>query len=197
MSPEDRREAIIVATTQLVLDVGPDVSTRQIADACGLAEGTLFRVFDSKRDILTAVVEHITDPSEMIAEIAAMPTGRPLPDVLADYVTVIASAIARISSVMAALHSEFGRERPHGPPPGADKSRFLEDQARLTAAMSELLASHADALRVDPYTSAAFIQTVVFASGFPALGEKISDRAVLTDLLVHALVKEPPCSTTH
>ena len=55
MSPEDRRQAIISATTDLVLEHGPAATTRQIADACGIAEGTLFRVFESKDDILAAV----------------------------------------------------------------------------------------------------------------------------------------------
>jgi AcrR family transcriptional regulator len=45
MAPDDRRRAIVAAVVPLLLEHGDDVSTRQIADAAGIAEGTIFRVF--------------------------------------------------------------------------------------------------------------------------------------------------------
>lgn len=197
MAPEERRQAIIDATTQLVLDVGPDITTRQIADACGLAEGTLFRAFESKRHILKAVVEHIIDPAGILARIAALPDNQPLPDVIAALVDSIDSAMRRVRSVMAALHNQLREDRPHGPPNDQDRNQFFERQAQLTGAMTSVLAPYADELRVAPDVAAAFIQTTVFASALPMVGEKIDDRTILTDLLTHALVKEPTCSTTH
>ena len=85
MSPEDRRQAIISATTDLVLEHGPAATTRQIADACGIAEGTLFRVFESKDDILAAVVEHLLDPTFVTPETQAIPP----PDPQEDAVTAV------------------------------------------------------------------------------------------------------------
>lgn len=197
MSPEDRRQAIIDATTQLVLEFGPEVSTRQIADACGLAEGTLFRVFESKRDILRAVVEHIIDPVVIVDEIRSFPEGLSLTDVVAALVATVDTASKRIRSVMAAMHSQLGGEKHHGPPSAKDHDKFIERHTQLVSAMASVLAPHADQLRVDAEVAAAFIQTSVFASGIPMLGTRIADRTILTDLLVHALVKEPPCSAMH
>lgn len=197
MAPEERRQAIIDATTQLVLDIGPEVTTRQIADACGLAEGTLFRAFDSKRDILKAVVDHIIDPAGIVARLASLPENQPLPEVIAALVDSVDSAMRRIRSVMAALHSQLREDRPHGPPHDQDRNKFFERHAQLMGAMSEVLVPYTDELRVDPDVAAAFIQTTVFASALPMVSTKIDDRVVLTDLLIHALVKEPPCSTTH
>jgi AcrR family transcriptional regulator len=197
MAPEDRRQAIVEATTQLVLDFGPEVSTRQIADACGLAEGTLFRVFESKRDILKAVVEHIIDPAVIIDEIHSLDEGLSLPEVIAGLVAAVDSASQRIRSVMAALHSQMGGDRPAGPPHAKDHDKFIERHTQLGNAMASVLSPHADQLRVDAEVGAAFIQTSVFASGIPMLGTRIADRTILTDLLVHALVKEPPCSAMH
>ena len=48
MSPDERRAALIDATLPLLLEHGRGVTTRQIAEAAGVAEGTIFRVFDSK-----------------------------------------------------------------------------------------------------------------------------------------------------
>jgi AcrR family transcriptional regulator len=195
MAPEDRRQAIIEATTQLVLEHGPDLSTRQIADACGLAEGTLFRAFDSKSAILKAVVEQILDPVSIVSEVTDIRRDLTAAETVAELVDAVDRAGRRIRSVMMALHSEKGTEPHRG---HHDKAQFLERHATLIEAMAATLAPHTDQLRVDPETAATFIQTTVIATGMPMLvGGRLADRPTLTDLLVHALVKEPSCTTTH
>ena len=49
MSPDDRRRAIVAALVPLIVERGGEVSTREIAQAAGIAEGTIFRVFADKR----------------------------------------------------------------------------------------------------------------------------------------------------
>src|SRR5665647_631471 len=105
MSPEDRRQAIISATTDLVLEHGPEATTRQIADACGIAEGTLFRVFESKDDILAAVVEQLLDPRFLIDDIEAISPMDDVADTVRALVAVVDAATTRIRSVMMALHT--------------------------------------------------------------------------------------------
>lgn len=196
MSPDERRLAIIDATTDLVLEHGPAASTRQIADACGIAEGTLFRVFESKDEILAAVVEQLLDPRFVIEEIDATPPSDNAADIVRALVTVAAASTTRIRSVMMALHAaqnDTDRRRPHGL---HDKTKFFEDQVAIGAAMAAVLSPHEGELRVDAETAASFIRTTAFANSLPGL-PKLNDPLVFTDLLVHALVKEPACTTTH
>ena len=195
MSPEDRRQAIISATTDLVLEHGPAATTRQIADACGIAEGTLFRVFESKDDILAAVVEQLLDPKFVIDEIEAVVPTAAAADTVRALAAVIRESTTRIRSVMMALHSaqtDTDRRGNHGP---RDKNKFFDDQAAIGEAMAHVLSAHSEELRVDPGTAAAFIRMTVFAGNLPMVSHP-TDPQVFTDLLVHALVKEPACSIT-
>ncbi|HEY5483980.1 MAG TPA: TetR/AcrR family transcriptional regulator [Propionibacteriaceae bacterium] len=196
MSPEDRRQAIISATTDLVLEHGPAATTRQIADACGIAEGTLFRVFESKDDILAAVVEQLLDPKFLIDDIEAISAEDNVVDTVRALVAVVDAAAKRVRSVMMALHTAQDamdrRRNHHGP---GDKNRFIEGQAAVVTAMAGVLSPYADDLRVDPESAASFIQITVFASSLPS-GTKFRASSIFTDLLVHALVKEPACPVT-
>ena len=56
MPVDERRAAIARATLPLIAAHGHEVTTRQIADAAGVAEGTLFRVFDDKEAMIDAAV---------------------------------------------------------------------------------------------------------------------------------------------
>src|SRR3954453_14923350 len=62
LAPEDRREAIVDAVLPLVVAEGGQVTTRQIADAAGIAEGTIFRAFPDKRALFLAVAERAVAP---------------------------------------------------------------------------------------------------------------------------------------
>ena len=63
MAPDDRRKAIVDVVVPLLLDHGGEVSTRQIAEAAGIAEGTIFRVFPDKNALWLAVAERTLDPA--------------------------------------------------------------------------------------------------------------------------------------
>src|SRR3954469_4423303 len=69
MAPDERRRAIVDVVVPLLLEHGGDVTTRQIAEAAGIAEGTIFRVFPDKDALWTAVVEQTLDPVVELREL--------------------------------------------------------------------------------------------------------------------------------
>src|SRR5690242_6872574 len=64
MSPDDRRKAILGALLPLIVERGGEVSTREIAQAAGIAEGTIFRVFPDKKSLLMAAAEEAINPAD-------------------------------------------------------------------------------------------------------------------------------------
>ncbi|WP_378784786.1 TetR/AcrR family transcriptional regulator [Nonomuraea fastidiosa] len=74
MAPEDRRAALVEATLPLLREHGTAVSTRQIAEAAGVAEGTIFGVFPDKASLVRATLVRAFDPRPAVEEIEAVGT---------------------------------------------------------------------------------------------------------------------------
>src|SRR5258705_4187363 len=72
LSPDERRAALIQATIPLLREHGAAVTSRQIADAAGVAEGTIFGVFPDKASLIRATVVRAMDPGTSIGEIEAI-----------------------------------------------------------------------------------------------------------------------------
>lgn len=105
MSRDERRAAIALATVPLLEAHGAQVSTRQIAVAAGVAEGTLFRAFDDKVELLTAAAERALDPAAGVAEIDDLPRAADLAAELTQLADVMAARGRRVRRVMFAVHA--------------------------------------------------------------------------------------------
>jgi AcrR family transcriptional regulator len=162
MPPAARREALINATLPLVLWHGPGVTTRQIAEAADVAEGTIFRVFAGKEALIRAVTERAFDPAPALAEIAAIERAQPLRDRLVRLVEILQS---RLDTVFTLIHA-LGMK---GPPPEGQRPRLVNEQFR--EAIVELVGDDRARLRVPPAELATALRMLVFSSTHPMIND--------------------------
>ena len=78
MSPEERRDKLIDATLNLLREHGRAVTTRQIAEAAGVAEGTIFRVVESKEELVELAITRAFEPGALAERIVEIDPDQPL-----------------------------------------------------------------------------------------------------------------------
>jgi AcrR family transcriptional regulator len=173
MAPEARRAAIVAATRPLVQRQGTAVTTRQIAAAAGIAEGTIFRVFPDKESVVEAVVADAFDPAPALRELAAVDRSLPLRERLTEGVTVLQRRMAEVFGLLNALG--WARTPPregHPSPPrpsGAQNPTEINDAFR--AAVIDLVGPDACRLRVPPTEFAHVLRLLVFSGTHPLIAD--------------------------
>ena len=151
LPPDERRAAIVGATLPLLLERGPGVTTRQIAEAAGIAEGTIFRVFPDKEAVVQAAVDAAFDPAPTERLLDAIDRGLPLDQQLVVAVDIIQRRLADIWRLMSTVSA-----RPPAPPPDSP-------------ALAALFAARPGEVRLDPVTAARQIRALTLAVSHPAL----------------------------
>ena len=172
MSAEDRRTALVEATLPLLLEHGRSVTSRQIAEAAGVSEGTIFRVFDSKDDLVTAALDHAFDMEPFLADLRRIEPDQPLRALVSDVVTHLQIRFRGIFELMTAV-GMVG-------PPSAKKHmhHHREEAARI---MADLLAPHADELAVPIAEFVHITRLLTFSGSHPHLSD---GRILTTDEIV-------------
>jgi AcrR family transcriptional regulator len=117
LAPEDRRNAILDAVIPLLKESGRSVSTRQMAEAAGIAEGTLFRAFGDKESIFSAAIARYFDPQPLRDRLRGIDPDEPTEDKVRQIVGMFVDRFQGVIGFMSAMAIE------PGPPPQAEEFR--------------------------------------------------------------------------
>lgn len=183
LAPDERREAILDAVLPLLRERGRDVTSRELAEASGVAEGTIFRAFGDKESLLEAGVIKLLDPEPFRAELRGIPHDLPFDDKLTRVIDALRVRFGEVFRVM----TIFGLE---GPPPvrEAGNGDWLE-------IVRELFASDTHRLGVPVDTVAWYLRLVAFGASIEPFNHFRSfDSAELAGIVAHgvAVAGVPP-----
>lgn len=187
LPPDERRAALINATLELITEHGVKVTTRQIAAAAGVAEGTIFRVFPHKSGLVQVAVETALDPAPLFDELAELDLTRPLEERLVELTDILQRRLTKIFNL---LHS-VGM---HGPPDD-EKERAGRgapgEPPRLTPPNEEIHQAIARVLEPDQHRFryplpevARLLRLLAFAGSHP----RITDHNPLSAEMIAAVL---------
>ena len=192
LSPDERRKAIVDAAVPLIVEHGERVTTRLIAEAAGVAEGTIFRVFADKNALLLAAAEETLNPSggreALVASVAGI-------DDLHEVVRTVAAQMfvrsERVTTVLMALRRVWAsqlseREKGTTGPPAF----VVEAHRALLERLTAVFEPFADQLVVSPERAALLLRTLVLGSHHP--GTSGADRLTaneIADVLLNGICR--------
>ena len=189
MSLEDRREALVQATIPLLLVHGANVTTNQIAKAADVAEGTVFRAFKDKQELLTCALRSAMEPNTEIELIDRIPVTDPIEVRLIGAVKAVTGYLDRMWSLMSVLrdtgfdpHDDEDHKERKGPPEGMQ---------RVMGRIAGLFEPDAAQLRVEPALAARLLMGIVFTNRMQheGFGEGVAEPEQLVELFLHGTIR--------
>jgi len=162
LPPDERRAALIEATLGLIRKHGADVSTRQIAAAAAVAEGTIFRVFPDKESLVRAAIDAALDPASVVAALERIDPATPLDAKLVTVVRITQRWLTSVISLMMVLHKQR-------PPTDAAPPRGVSASDSISPIVERLVEPDRKLLRVEPAELAKLLRLLVFSSSHPII----------------------------
>ena len=185
LSPDDRRAALIQATIPLLVEHGPSVTTRQIADAAGVAEGTIFGVFPDKASLIRAAIIEVFRPEPVVSVVDSLHFIESLRDRMETIAELLMAGVATRRPLIMAIRS-FAGERDRVDPD------FMTEMDRgrreIVDAITRAIEPDRGLLRRSPAEVAQQLLFSIFATAGPFTRDQPMDAKELVSLLLDGLL---------
>lgn len=185
MCPDERRRMLISATLPLVAQHGLKVTTRQIADAAGVAEGTIFRVFPDKQALVRAAVAEALNPCPILDELAAVDLALPLRERLTTVTTILRQRFLMVFNLMIALGM-------HGPPKEMEEQQAAAkpQHAAIMDEIGRILEPDREKFRCPVPEVVRILRLLTFSGSHPLIaGGRLLTAAEIADVLLDGVLR--------
>jgi AcrR family transcriptional regulator len=176
----ERRAAIVAATIPLVMEHGAAITTRQIAEAAGVAEGTIFRVFTDKDELIRATVEAVFDTAPLVAALDGVDRSLELEGRLLAAIQIIRQRLENIWHLAAVIGATTV---------AAERSAVIKRRGRGDLdAIARLFEPERDRLTVEPPIAAQMLRGLTIAGFHPSLASEVQlSPADIVRVLLHGI----------
>ena len=162
---------IIDAMLPLLLEHGEMVTTRLVAEAAGIAEGTVFRVFADKDELIASVVDQACDPAPIEEALASIDPTVPLEQAVTTAVRMLQHRMLVIARLMAIVGPRHHRRGP------------MPDRPALVA----LFAAHRDEISVEPVAAARWLAALTMSTSHPMVTAERLPADRIASLFLHGV----------
>jgi AcrR family transcriptional regulator len=183
LPPDQRREALVQATLPLLLVHGRAVTTRQIAEAAGVAEGTIFRVFTSKDELVEAAVRQAFAPGRFERDLDEVDPDAPLRERLVQMVTILQRRFTEIFGLMRAVGMVA--------PPDHDSEAHVRAREDVDGRLMQLLTPDADKLTMPPKQLMHVLRLLTFSASHHEIADgRLLTPSQIVDVVLDGVLKK-------
>jgi AcrR family transcriptional regulator len=184
MSPEERRDDLIDVTLKLLREHGRAVTTRQIADAAGVAEGTIFRVFDTKEELVEAAITRAFEPGALIERIEEIDPDDPLHVRLVKLTSILQQRFRATFDLMKKVGMVRPADHVHDSPEAVELREYVH------ALLESVVGADRSRLSVPSRDFVHRLRLLTFAGSHPHItdGQLLTPEEIV-DTLLHGLLR--------
>jgi AcrR family transcriptional regulator len=173
LPPDERRSMIVAATLPLLLEHGDRVTSKQIAEAAGIAEGTIFRAFADKDEVIAAVIEAGLDPAPMEAALSSQLGGLAFEDAVAKAIEILQQRVIDVWRLVSSVGAKYQD----------NTRRPMSD----SAALIRMFEAHRAHISVDAKVAARLLRALTLSTTHPMLAGAPMSASEVFELFVHGV----------
>jgi AcrR family transcriptional regulator len=170
---DERRSMIVAATLPLLLEHGDRVTSRQIAEAAGIAEGTIFRAFQDKDELIAAVIESALDQQPLEAALSQIDSSLPFEEAVTAAIVILRQRLHDIWRLMSSVGIRFHEAA----------RRPMSDSHALV----RLFEAYRHRLTVDPIVAARLLRALTLSTSHPMIAGEPMNPAEIRELFLHGV----------
>jgi AcrR family transcriptional regulator len=173
LPPDERRSMIVAATLPLLLEHGDRVTSKQIAEAAGIAEGTIFRAFTDKDEVIAAVIEAGLDPAPMEAALSTQLEGLAFESAIAQAIEILQQRVIDVWRLVSSVGAKY-----------QDTTRRPMTDS---AALIRVFEAHRARISVEPKVAARLLRALTLSTTHPMLAGAPMSASEVFELFVHGV----------